>query len=59
MFELYLGTGFVMFDGLCFFEFLTPSSLGASNFLNSNLLLAFFSVPDAPVRVQVWFEHLN
>jgi hypothetical protein len=46
-----------MFSGL-FFEFLTPSTLGAYNFLNPNPFFMIFSVLDAPIGgVQVLFEH--
>jgi hypothetical protein len=48
---------FVMFSGL-FFEFLTPFTLGAHNFLISNLFLTIVCVPDAPRGgVQVFFGH--
>jgi hypothetical protein len=49
--------GFVTFDGL-FFNFLTPSTLGGRNFLNSNPFLTIFSARDVPIRgVQVLLGH--
>jgi hypothetical protein len=46
-----------MFGGLFFFfffEFLTPSTLGCCNFLNSNRFLIIFNAPHAPMEgVQV------
>jgi len=32
-----------------FFEFLTPSTLGGCNFLNSNPFFTIFSVPDVQI----------
>ncbi len=50
-----LGMGFVTFDVL-FFEFLTPSTFGACNFLNSNSFLTIFSLSDVSIGgVQVLF----
>jgi len=34
---------------ICFLKFLTPSALGACNFLNYILFLTIFTVPDAPI----------
>ncbi len=44
--------------GVCFFEFLTPSTFGGCNFFNSNSFLMIFSAPDVSTgRVQVLFKH--
>jgi hypothetical protein len=46
-----------MLGGLVF-DFLTPFTLGAHNFLVSNLFLTIVNVPDAPRGgVQVFFGH--
>jgi hypothetical protein len=34
---------------VCFFEFLTPSTLGGYNFLNSTPFSTIFSAPNAPI----------
>jgi hypothetical protein len=53
-----LGTGFVTFGDLFFFEFLTPFILGGCNFLNPNPFLMIFSASKTPIRrVQILFEH--
>jgi hypothetical protein len=39
---------FVVFDGF-FFDFLTPSTLGGCNFLNSIMFLTIFSAPHVPI----------
>jgi hypothetical protein len=43
---------------VCFFEFLTPSTLGGHNFLNPIPFLIIFSAPYAPIGgVEVLFGH--
>jgi len=43
---------------VCVFEFLTPSTLGGFNFLNSITFLTIFSVTNAPLGgVQFLFRH--
>ncbi len=45
---------------ICFFEFLTPSTLKGHNFLNSIYFLTIFSPLDAPIRrIQVFLRHKN
>jgi hypothetical protein len=49
---------FVAFNGLFFFEFLTPYTLKGHNFLNSIPFFMIFSALNAPTRkVQVLFRH--
>jgi hypothetical protein len=43
---------------VCFFEFLTPSTLGGRNFLNFISFLTILSALDVPIKgVQVFFGH--
>jgi hypothetical protein len=43
---------------VCFFEFLTPSTLGGRNFLDYILFLTIFNVPHVPIGgVQILFGH--
>ncbi len=43
---------------VCFFEFLTPSTLEGRNFFNSISFFTIFSVTNAPLgEVQVLFGH--
>jgi hypothetical protein len=54
------GTGFVVFCGLCFFQFLTPSTLRVGSFLISNPFLKNFSGLDAPRgEIQVVLDTRN
>ncbi len=44
-----------MFDGLLFFEFLTPSTLGGHNIINFISFLMIFSALEVPIgKVQVF-----
>jgi hypothetical protein len=40
---------------VCFFEFLTPSTLEGCNFLNFNPFLTIFSVPNVPIEKNLSF----
>ncbi len=43
---------------ICFFEFLTPSTLGGHNFFNSISFFTMFNVTNALLgKVQVLFKH--
>jgi hypothetical protein len=51
---------FVVFDGLFFFEFLTPFTLRGCNFFISNLFLTIIFVSDVPrAGVQVCLDNKN
>ncbi len=54
--EFFEWSSFLVFGDLFFFEFLTPSTLGGCNFLNSNPFLMISNAPDASIGgVQVLF----
>jgi hypothetical protein len=52
--------GFVLFDDFVFLSSLPSLLWGDRKFLNFNLILTIFGVPDAPTRgIQVLFGHQN